>query len=382
MLGNSQVSNSRDLITWKDKSEGDITKLSVKDQSGWLAAIADARFIVTVLAAVITLVLDAVTPIGFAIWLLQVGLVWIASFWASPRQIVAVAVVCSAFILLGFYFSPKTGLVIWVELSNLLLGMGATWAITNTSLRQRALEEARRKAEEIAGEAEVARRHQELKSMLLDALAHEFQTPLTSIRTGIAAMLAESTDPEQREWLEIMNQESARLNSMMVETIQMARIEAGHVELDMQTHTVEDLVLSAMEEEMLEPAQLVVEIPPDLPTISVDAGLIRLVIRQLVKNALKYSQPGTPIRLHAFTEGDKVIVTVTDRGPGIAPEEQARIFEKYYRGQHGRSHPTGMGMGLPIARQVIEAHGGRIWVESRIGDGATFSFVLPVSTEP
>jgi two-component system, OmpR family, sensor histidine kinase KdpD len=235
----------------------------------------------------------------------------------------------------------------------------------------------RARKQDLAGQAEGARRHQELKSMLLDALAHEFQTPLTSIRAAVSAMLAESPGCEQQEWLEIMQEESARLSSMMVEAIQMARIEAGHVDLDMQTHTIEDLVHSALDAKMGEPAQVEIDLPQGLPPVSVDAGLVGLVIRQIVGNALKYSGPGTPIRLTARADDAAVVVSVADRGPGIAPEEQQRIFEKYYRGRQGRGSLTGMGMGLPIAREVVEAHDGRMWVESQPGQGATFSFSLP-----
>ena len=217
--------------------------------------------------------------------------------------------------------------------------------------------------------------------MLLDALAHEFQTPLTSIRAAISAMLAESPGSEQREWLEIMGEERARLSSLLVETIQMARIEAGHVDLDKQAHTVDHLFCTALEREMAEPAQVAIDLVEDLPPVSVDAGLIRLVIRQIVGNALKYAQPGPPVRLQARVEDDSVVVSVTDQGPGIPEDDQGRIFERYYRGQQARGSLTGMGMGLPIARQVIEAHNGRLWVESRPGEGATFFFTLPVAHE-
>jgi two-component system sensor histidine kinase KdpD len=235
--------------------------------------------------------------------------------------------------------------------------------------------------QEAAAQAEGARRHQEMKSMLLDALAHEFQTPLTSIRAGIDAMLAESPGRDQREWLEIMNEESGRLSAMMTEAIQMARIEAGHVDLDRQMHTVEDLVYSALEKEMAEGSQIEIDLPQGLPPVSADAGLIRLVIRQIAGNALKYSQPGAPITVRAHAAETGVAITVSDRGPGIPAEEQRQIFEKYYRGKQGRGHLTGMGMGLPIARQVVEAHNGRVWVESQPGEGATFSFTLPLAHE-
>jgi two-component system sensor histidine kinase KdpD len=235
--------------------------------------------------------------------------------------------------------------------------------------------------QEAAAQAEGARRHQELKSMLLDALAHEFQTPLTSIRAGIQAMLAESPGCDQQEWLEIMNEESGRLSAMMTEAIQMARIEAGHVDLDRQMHTVEDLVCSALEKELAAGSQVEIDLPEGLPPVSADAGLIRLVIRQIAGNAMKYSQPGAPITVRAQAGDEGVVISVIDRGPGIPVEEQRRIFERYYRGKQGRGHLTGMGMGLPIARQVVEAHDGRVWVESHPGEGATFSFVLPLAHE-
>ncbi len=235
--------------------------------------------------------------------------------------------------------------------------------------------------QEAAGQAEAARRHQELKSMLLDALAHEFQTPLTSIRAGIGAMLAESPGREQREWLEIMDEESGRLTAMMAEAIQMARIEAGHVDLDVQTHTVEDLVYSALERQMAAGSQVEIDLPQNLPPVSADAGLIRLVIRQIAGNALRYSHPDAPVKVRAHEGEDGVVISVSDCGPGIPADEQQRVFERYYRGKQGRGHLTGMGMGLPIARQVVEAHSGRIWVESQPGEGATFSFSLPFSHE-
>ncbi|MGC9950140.1 MAG: ATP-binding protein [Bryobacteraceae bacterium] len=235
--------------------------------------------------------------------------------------------------------------------------------------------------QEAAAQADGARRHQELKSMLLDALAHEFQTPLTSIRAGVQAMLAESPGRDQREWLEIMNEESSRLSAMMTEAIQMARIEAGHVDLDKQTHTVEDLVYSALEKQMANGSQVEIDLPQGLPPVSADAGLIRLVIREIAGNALKYAQPGAPITVRARAGDTAVVIGVSDRGPGIPPDEQRQIFEKYYRGTQGRGHLTGMGMGLPIARQVVEAHDGRVWVESQPGEGATFSFTLPFAHE-
>ena len=346
------------------------------------AALISTRLVLTVIAGAVAMVLDAVTPLGLAVWLLQVVLVWSASLWGNDRQIITIAIVCSSFIVLGFWLSPKTALAGWVDFSNVLLGLIATGAIAHTCLRQRATAEASRRAEEIARQAQAAQRHQELKSMLLDALAHEFQTPLTSIGVAIAAMSAESPNREQQEWLEIMDQERARISSMIVETMQMARIDAGQVDLDKQIHTVDDLVHSALERELTEASHLEIDLSSGLPVVSADVGLIRLVIRQVVGNALKYSRPGAPIRLCARTEENRVIISVSDGGPGMSQEEKDRAFEKYYRGQLGNSHPTGMGIGLSIARQVTEAHGGNIWIDSVPGEGTTVSFTLPFAQDP
>jgi two-component system, OmpR family, sensor histidine kinase KdpD len=150
--------------------------------------------------------------------------------------------------------------------------------------------------QEAAAQAEGARRHHELKATLLDALAHDFQTPLTSIRAGIDAMLAESPGRDQREWLEIMDQESGRLSAMMTEdNPDGAALRQATWTSTEQTHTVEDLVYSALEKQMAAGSPIEVDLPQGLPPVSADAGLIRLVIRQIAANALKYSQPGAPI---------------------------------------------------------------------------------------
>jgi two-component system, OmpR family, sensor histidine kinase KdpD len=239
----------------------------------------------------------------------------------------------------------------------------------------------RAQKQQMAAQGEAARRHQELKSMLLDALAHEFQTPLTSMRVAVDAALAEPPGAEQREWLEIVDEESTRLRSLMTEAIQMARIEAGHVDLDKQTHTLDDLLHSALKRELTEPGQVEIDLPSGLPAVSVDAGMIRLALRQIVGNALKYSGPGAPIEVRVRTSDNSVEISISDEGPGIPVEEQPFIFEKFYRGRQGHSSQSGMGMGLPIVRQVVEAHGGQVWVDSRPGEGATFSFTLPFAQE-
>ena len=242
----------------------------------------------------------------------------------------------------------------------------------------------RLRVQDAASKAEAARQSDELKSTLLDALAHEFKTPLTSIKAASTALLSSNAlNPEQqRELVSIVDEETDRLSVLVTEAIQMARIEAGRVVLRRASHTVQDLVESALDKlrPAVEDRNVQVNIAAGLPPVWVDGELIEVALRQLIDNALKYSPPGSPVSLAAEAKDDRVIISVSDHGPGIPEAEQTRIFEKFYRAEASRHQIPGAGLGLVIAREIIHAHGGEIWVDSRPGQGATFQFFLPVST--
>jgi two-component system sensor histidine kinase KdpD len=241
----------------------------------------------------------------------------------------------------------------------------------------------RLRAQEAASKAEAARQSDELKSTLLDALAHEFKTPLTSIKAASTALLSSSAlKPEQqRELVSIVDEETDRLSVLVTEAIQMARIEAGRVVLRRENHSVEDLVESALDK--LRPAvqdrNIQVKMATDLPEVLVDGELIEVALRQLIDNALKYSPPGSPVSVAAEANEGRLIVSVADHGPGIPEAEQARIFEKFYRADASRHQIPGAGLGLVIAREIIHAHGGEIWVESKLAEGSIFRFSLPAA---
>jgi len=241
----------------------------------------------------------------------------------------------------------------------------------------------RLRVQDAASKAEAARQSDELKSTLLDALAHEFKTPLTSIKAASTALLSSNAlNPEQqRELVSIVDEETDRLSVLVTEAIQMARIEAGRVVLRRASHTVQDLVESALDKlrPAVEDRNVQVNIAAGLPPVWVDGELIEVALRQLIDNALKYSPPGSPVSLAAEAKDDRVIISVSDHGPGIPEAEQTRIFEKFYRAEASRHQIPGAGLGLVIAREIIHAHGGEIWVDSRPGQGATFQFFLPVS---
>jgi two-component system, OmpR family, sensor histidine kinase KdpD len=243
----------------------------------------------------------------------------------------------------------------------------------------------RSRAQEAASRAEAARQSDELKSTLLDALAHEFKTPLTSIKAASTALLSSNAlkPDQQRELLSIMDEETDRLSVLVTEAIQMARIEAGRVILRRASQSVADLVELVLDKfkQAVEGRNIQVNIAADLPPVWVDGELIDVALRQLIDNALKYSPAGSPVSVAAELKDGRVMASVADHGPGIAEEEQTRIFEKFYRAEASRHQIPGAGLGLVIAREIIHAHGGEIWVESKPGEGSIFRFTLPVSIE-
>jgi len=234
-------------------------------------------------------------------------------------------------------------------------------------------------AEATARRIEAARENEAMKSMLLDALAHEFKTPLTSIKAAASSILDEGP-PAQKELVTVIDEETDRLDSLVSETIRMARIEAGDFHLERRSQRVGDLITAALQKLriLLEDRQVQVETERNLPEVIADAELIGLTIRQLLTNALKYANPESPIIIKARRAEGAVTISVKDFGPGISPKDQNRIFEKYYRVKDNTDRIPGTGMGLAIARNIVEAHGGKIWVESVLGQGSEFHFTLPV----
>jgi two-component system sensor histidine kinase KdpD len=231
-----------------------------------------------------------------------------------------------------------------------------------------------------AAAAEVARRNEEFKSSLLDGLAHDLKTPLTAIRTCVTHLITAPprTEEVRQELLSIIDQESVRLQQSITEAIELARVESRQLRLNRELTPIALVASSAVGETRDEnPARYSFEIPPELQ-IPVDADLIRRALMQILENARKYAPPDSPIVIQARAEDSQAIVSVADRGPGISPDELERVFEKFYRGRRSPAKVEGTGMGLAIAKGIIEAHGGKIHAENRPGGGAVISFSLPL----
>jgi two-component system sensor histidine kinase KdpD len=236
-------------------------------------------------------------------------------------------------------------------------------------------------AQESATQMEAERQSDKLKSTLIDAIAHEFKTPLTSIKAAASMLLTKGDLPavRVRELGTIMDEESDRLERLVSEAIQMARIEGGKLQMNRREIEVGDVIQTAIQETgaALDGHEVHVEKPDGTVRIFADSEMIDMALRQLLQNAGKYSRTGSPIEIRAVKDEAGALIEVQDHGPGIPESEQSRIFEKYYRSASAASSTAGTGIGLTIVREIVKAHGGRIWVESRPGTGARFSMWLP-----
>jgi len=238
---------------------------------------------------------------------------------------------------------------------------------------------------ELADQAERSRvlsETERLRSGLLSSVSHDLRTPLAVI-TGAATTLLEDEDrlgpAEQREMLRSIADEAGRLNRLVANLLAMTRLEAGALEVKRSWHTLEEVVGAALQrsEPLLGARPVRVRIPADLPLVAVDDVLLEQVVFNLVENALKHA-PGTqPIEIDARVQGRALELAIADRGPGLAPGSEDRVFEKFQRGE--ASHRTGgVGLGLAICRGIVAAHGGTIRAANRPDGGAVFTLTLPL----
>jgi two-component system, OmpR family, sensor histidine kinase KdpD len=243
-----------------------------------------------------------------------------------------------------------------------------------------AIESAR--AQRTASLLEATRQNEQLKSTLLDALAHEFKTPLTSVKAATTTLLARRTEDQvQAELLTVIDEEADRMTKLVSDSIELAKIGSGPVALHRELFPAEALISSTVAElrPLFEERELTVTTEPSLPLLHVDIKLSSLALRQLLNNALKYSPAGTPVTVDARKlDQHFVVFSVSNEGPGISKSEQALLFEKFYRGRESRTRVPGTGLGLNITREIVVTQGGRIWIESEPDQGVTFSFTLPI----
>ena len=374
--------------------------------AGWLAAVFGVGLATAVLFSLSSWHINHTTV---ALVLLLVVLLVAMRYGSRP----AIAAAVLGMLCFNFFFLPPVGTLTIVDPQNwIALGVFLITAITVGQLSARArrrAEEAETKQREIerlyrelqdaferASEAEALRRSEQLKSALLDAVTHDLRTPLTAIKVSATTLLDEASaaaDPEgRREMLEVINEEADRLNRFIEAMVELARIEAGALELRRQWSAAEEIISTALQRasRRLQGHRMVIESTPDLPGLRADARALAEVVYTLLDNAAKYSPPGSEIRVTARYTGDGAIeFAVEDEGWGIAPELRERVFDKFYRATEAakmrsssKAGMSGLGMGLAIARGLVEAHNGRIWIEAGAsGKGARVAFAVPTGDE-
>jgi signal transduction histidine kinase len=228
-------------------------------------------------------------------------------------------------------------------------------------------------------------RVERLRADLLATVSHELRTPLTLIRTSIGLLLDSDPDPAMRDrLLRNIRQSAERMHALVTDLLDLARLSNGPAELQVRRLDVGELVGEAAQ--LVRPLldakgqALEVAVPAPAPAVLGDHRRLERVLINLLSNAHKFSPAGAHVRVSAAADGDGVTIAVADDGPGIAPESQARLWEQFFTDRtSSSSHNIGAGLGLPIARGIVEAHGGRIRVESAVGRGSTFAFTLPAA---
>jgi signal transduction histidine kinase len=226
-----------------------------------------------------------------------------------------------------------------------------------------------------------------LKAELISTLAHEMRTPLTSIKGYSTALLMEEAtfSPEtQQEFLEIIDEECTVLQDLIHDLLESSIIDAGLLKLEPQPVMLPRLAQGIVDDmaRRTQKHSFVIDFergPNGFPIVDADPRRIEQVLRNLLDNATKYSPEGGLVVVRGEVGKDEVIISVADQGVGIAPEHLNRLFEKFFRVESGLGrHVVGSGLGLPIARTIVESHGGRIWAESQVGEGSTLYFTLPL----
>ena len=234
-----------------------------------------------------------------------------------------------------------------------------------------------------ADEAETLRRSDTVKTAVIQAVSHDLRTPLATIEQALDGLESddlELTDVDRQALLETIRAEHVRLKRLVENLLDLSRIQAGAAAARPELWTAEELVAQALDELRGED-RVLVSAPTDLPPVRVDATQIQRALANVLENALRLSPPGEPVTVRLTATRKEVLIRVTDRGPGIPEAEWERIFEPFHR-VAGRSDEPGAGLGLAIARGFAEANGGRMWLESKEGQGASFVLALPLVELP
>lgn len=243
---------------------------------------------------------------------------------------------------------------------------------------------------------ELQLRTEELHDAIISSVSHDFHTPLTLIKGAASSLLDQGmllfNDAEQRHTLEAIVSEANWLERILMRMLDLSRIEKGTLKLEKELYPIDEIILNTLElghmRSLIQGRHIEKNVPDELPSVEVDPILLCQVLVNLVENAIRYTPADSPIEINVRTDGEKMLISVADRGPGIPTSDLENIFEKFYRvtrkvdvskDEALALRDQGSGLGLAVCRGFVIAHGGRIWVENRDGGGANFQFTLPLT---
>ena len=379
----------------------------------WLAYVA-ALFGIAAATCLLKLFGPHVNPTTAALGFLLVVL-FVATAWGSRPAVFASLLGVACF---NFFFLPPFGTFAirnpdnWVAFfAFLITAFTAGQLSARAKRRAEEAESAKQEIERLyyqlqdtferSSQAKALKQSERLKSALLDAVTHDLRTPLTSIKASVTTLLSELYAVERnesgallgnegrKELLQIIDEEADRLDRFIEGLTKLARIDAGEMYLRRQLCSIDEIITAALKraEPRTRGHQIEVWIGEELPAVKVDEPAIAEVIYTLVDNAAKYSPPQTPIRISATPKDDgTILLSVEDEGPGIREDMRERVFEKFFRamrdGDIGDRKSAGTGMGLAIAHGIIQAHGGRLWIEDAADHrGSKFVVALPTGDD-
>jgi K+-sensing histidine kinase KdpD len=370
-------------IVWKS--------LARKRLLGYIAAVV----VIAAASAALRALGSHINPTTVALTFLLI-ILFVATAWGPKPAVLASLLAAACF---NFFFLPPVGTFHiahpenWIALlAFLVTAMTAGQLSSHAKLRADEATAAQQEIERLyhelqdtfeqSSQAKALKQSERLKSALLDAVTHDLRTPLTSIKASVTTLLddhllSETEDDAaplgeagRQEMLEVINEEADRLDRFIEDLMALARIEAGEMQLHREWGSLEEIVAAALQRAspLTKNHQIQLRLFAELPSVRVDERAVAEVIYVLLENAAKYSPPGGLIRLAAQPgQQDMVQLTIEDQGPGIPAELRERVFDKFFRAMRDgdvSGHAPGTGMGLAIAKGIVEAHGGRIWIEN------------------
>ena len=303
---------------------------------------------------------------------------------AYARLWIAIATAMAAMFVFNFFFLDPVGTLAIAAPQNIAAFVAFVTAALIASQLSATAEKRAKEAVASRAELDLIKRQADFTSTLLASLSHDLRTPLTAIRVAVSNLEDQSLSADARgEQVRLAQSELGRLSRLFGDILEMARVDSAALTPEREWVTASDIVDATLAnlQPILEDRPLKID-ADDMTAVHVDPRMTSSALLHLVENAAQYSAAGAPIDVHGSVNEQGLHLSVTDRGPGLDPEELPRLFERFVRGRREQMRPAGTGMGLAITRGLLSVQNGRVWAENIAGGGARFSISIPAERRP